>query len=90
MTKDEATALLAATLHEIAPEVDFGAIDPDLPLQDVADIDSVDFLALVTVIHDRARIEIPVRDYPRLATLKLFVSYLMSASSAATGSGGSA
>jgi acyl carrier protein len=90
MTKDEATALLAATLHEIAPEVDFGAIDPDLPLQEVADIDSVDFLALVTAIHDRARIEIPVRDYPRLATLKLFVSYLMSASSAATDSGGAA
>lgn len=81
MTKDEATALLTATLHEIAPEVDFGAIDPDLPLQEVASIDSVDFLALVTAIHDRRGIEIPVRDYPRLATLNLFVSYLMSATS---------
>jgi acyl carrier protein len=81
MTKDEATALLAATLHEIAPEADFGAIDPDLPLQEAASIDSVDFLALVTAIHDRAGIEIPARDYPRLATLKLFVSYLMAATS---------
>jgi acyl carrier protein len=78
MTKDEATALLAATLHEIAPEVDFGAIDPDMPLQEAADIDSVDFLSLVTTIHDQAGIEIPDRDYPRLATLKLFVSYLTS------------
>ncbi len=81
MTEDEATALLAATLHQIAPEVGFGAIDPDLPLQEVADIDSVDFLALVTAIYDRAGIEIPARDYPRLATLNLFVSYLTSASS---------
>ncbi len=79
MSKDEATALLAATLREIAPEVDFGAIDPDLPLQEVASIDSVDFLGLTTAIHDRAGIEIPARDYPRLATLNLFVSYLMSA-----------
>jgi acyl carrier protein len=79
MTRDEATALLAATLHEIAPEVDFGAVDPDLPVQEVASIDSVDFLALVTAIHDRAGVEIPVRDYPRLATLNLFVSYLVSA-----------
>lgn len=79
MSKDEATALLAATLREIAPEADFGAIDPDLPLQEVASIDSVDFLALATAIHDRAGIEIPARDYPRLATLNLFVSYLMSA-----------
>jgi len=82
MTKDEATALLADTLREIAPEVDLDAIDPDLPLQEVADIDSMDFLTLVAAIHDRTGIEIPVRDYPRLATLKLFVSYLMSASSA--------
>lgn len=80
MTKDEATALLAAALHEIAPEADLGAIDPDLPLQEAATIDSVDFLALVTAIHDHAGIEIPARDYPRLATLNLFTSYLMSAS----------
>lgn len=82
MTKDEATALLAATVHGIAPEVDLGSVDPDLPLQEVADIDSMDFLTLVAAIHDRAGIEIPPRDYPKLATLKLFVSYLMSASKA--------
>ncbi len=79
MTKDEATAVLTAALREIAPEVDLDAIDPDLPLQEVTDMDSMDFLTLVTAIHDRTGIEIPVRDYPRLATLKLFVSYLMSA-----------
>ena len=79
MTKEQATALLATALHEIAPEVDFGVIDPDLPLQEAASIDSVDFLALVSAIHDRAGIEISVRDYPRLATRNLFVSYLMSA-----------
>jgi acyl carrier protein len=80
VTSDEATTLLAATLHEIAPEVDLGAVDPDLPFQEVADIDSRDFLNLVTAIHDRTGIEIPFRDYPKLATLRLFVSYLMSAS----------
>lgn len=82
MTKDEATALLAATLHRIAPEVDLGAIDPDLQLQEMAEIDSIDFLAVVTAIQDRTGIEIPPRDYPKLATVKLLVSYLMSASSA--------
>ncbi len=81
MTKDEATALLAAALHEVAPEVDLGTVDPDVPLHEVADMDSLDFLALVETIHDRTGIEIPARDYPKLATLELFVSYLMSASS---------
>lgn len=82
MTKDQATALLAATLGEVAPEVDLGAVDPDLPLQEVAGLDSMDFLTLMAAIHDRTGIEIPPRDYPKLATLRMFVSYLMSASSA--------
>jgi acyl carrier protein len=79
MTKDEATALLADALHQIAPEVDVGAVDPGLSLQEVADIDSISFMALVTAIHDRTGIEIPVKHYPKLATMNSFVTYLMSA-----------
>jgi len=63
MTKDEATALLATALHDIAPEVDLGAVDRDLPLQEVAGLDSISFMALVTAIHDRTGIQIPFQDY---------------------------
>ena len=80
MTKDEAAAVLAAALGEIAPDVEIGAVDPDLPLQEVADIDSTEFLSLVAAIHDRTGIRIPYQDYPKLATLNLFTAYLMSAS----------
>ena len=79
MTRDEATALLASALREVAPEADLGAADPGLPLQEVADIDSMDFLALLRAVQDRTGWEIPPRDYPKLATVELFVSYLMSA-----------
>lgn len=79
MTKDEATALLAGALRDIAPEVDLGAVDRDLPLQEVADIDSISFMALVKAIDDRTGIRIPVQDYPKLATMNSFVTYLMSA-----------
>ena len=80
MTQDEAAALLAAALGEIAPEVNLGAINPDLPWQEVTDIDSIDFLTLVAAIHDRTGIQIPYLDYPKLATLNMFERYLMSAS----------
>lgn len=78
MSKDEATALLAAALREIAPEVNISAADPDIPLQEVADIDSRDFLTLIAAISNRADLEIAPRDYPNLATPRLIVSYLMS------------
>jgi acyl carrier protein len=68
MTNDEATALLAATLHQIAPEVNLGTASPGLPFQEVAGIDSMDFLNMVAAIHDRTGIEIAFRDYPRLST----------------------
>jgi acyl carrier protein len=80
MTEDEAAAVLAAAMRTIAPELDLGAVDPCLPLQEVADIDSLDFLALVADLHERTGIEIPYLDYPKLATLNMFVKYLMSAS----------
>ena len=79
MTTDEATALLAGALRDIAPEVDLGTVDRDLPLQEVADIDSISFMALVTAIGDRTGVQIPVQDYPKLATVNSFVAYLMAA-----------
>jgi len=76
MTRDDATALLASSLHEIAPEVDLGGVDADAPIQEELDIDSMDFLNLVTAIHTRTGVDIPERDYPRLATVNAFVDYL--------------
>ncbi len=80
MTEEEAAAVLTAALRELAPEADPGA-GPDLPLQEVADIDSMDFLRLVTIIRDRTGVDIPARDYPRLATLRLFAAYLAASTS---------
>lgn len=79
MTRDEATVVLAEALSGIAPDVDLGAVDRDLPLQEVADIDSISFMALVTAITDRTGIHISFPDYPKLATMNSFVAYLMSA-----------
>lgn len=81
MTKDQATALLADALGKIAPDVDLAAVDSQGPLQEMAGIDSRDFLTLVAAIQDSAGIEIPTRDYPKLATLSSFVSYLMATAS---------
>ena len=76
MTPDDARALLARLLHRIAPEVDMDEVDPAASLQDVADLDSLDFLNLVTAVYDETGVEIPERDYPLIATVDGFVARL--------------
>ena len=76
MTRDEATALLAAVLHEVAPEVDLAAVDPDLPIQEVTDIDSLDFLQFVEILSETSGRRIEEDDYPELATLNSSIHFL--------------
>jgi acyl carrier protein len=54
------------------------ALDANALLQDQIDLDSLDFLRLVTAISDEAHIHIPERDYPYLATLNGTYAYLRS------------
>lgn len=63
-------------LADIAPEADLTTLDPDAPLQDVLDLDSVDMLSFVTALHEATGVDIPERDYPQVATLAGCVDYL--------------
>ena len=46
-------------------------------LIDELDIDSMDFLNLVTALSERLKIDIPETDYPKLATFGHAVDYLV-------------
>ncbi len=74
---DDARALLAHLLRRIAPEVSLEEIDPAAPLQEAMDLDSMDFLNLVTALHEATGIEVPERDYPSLSTLDGFITYIV-------------
>jgi len=76
----DARSLLARLLHRIAPEIDLVTVDDDALLRDDFDLDSMDFLNLVTALHDETGIEVPERDYPQLATVGGFSAYVASAS----------
>jgi acyl carrier protein len=77
MTRDEITAVLIDELGRIAPEIDAAQLDPDADLREELDIDSMDFLNLVTALSDRLRIDIPEIDYPSLATVAHATDYLV-------------
>jgi acyl carrier protein len=79
MNPADARTLLARLLHGIAPEINLAEIDPAAPLQDEAELDSMDFLNLITALFEETGIEIPERDYPLVASIEGFASYVTAA-----------
>jgi acyl carrier protein len=84
MSEADIRAVVLEELGNIAPEADLGALDPKEDLRAALDIDSMDFLNLVTAIHKRLGIDIPEKDYPKLTTLAGAVDYLKAAPAAKT------
>jgi len=76
MSGTDLQKLVQEELNNIAPEVDIGTVDPAADLREAIDIDSIDFLNLMTALHHRTGIEIPEVDYPKLVTLTSMVAYL--------------
>ncbi|HXY34021.1 MAG TPA: phosphopantetheine-binding protein [Planctomycetaceae bacterium] len=76
MSPDEARSKVLAALTSIAPEADPAQIKPRVNLRDQLDIDSMDFLNFALALHKEFGVDIPERDYPKLATLDGCVDYL--------------
>lgn len=77
-THETAYSILTAAISRVAPEVELDDVDRDADLREETDIDSMDFLNVVTAVHEATGLEIPERDYPSLATVNGFVDYLAS------------
>jgi acyl carrier protein len=78
MTPDQIRAVFFDVLGAIAPEADPAAIDPDKPLRDQIDLDSMDWLNVIIRLHEVLKVEIPEQDYAELTTLNGAIKYLAS------------
>ncbi|MFZ7091382.1 acyl carrier protein [Primorskyibacter sp. 2E233] len=76
MTQPDITALLTEELHRIAPEIDLDDIDRAEDLREELDIDSMDFLTLVTALGKRLGLEMPEADYDQMRSFDAMVQYL--------------
>jgi acyl carrier protein len=76
MSANDPRAVLVEELGRIAPDVDVATIDENADLREEFDIDSMDFLNLVTALAKRFAIPIPEADYPRLGSFAKAVAYL--------------
>jgi acyl carrier protein len=76
MTRDEIKDLILEIIEDIDEDAEFDELDPDAPLRDQLDLDSMDFLDIVMELRKRYKLQIPEEEYPELATLTSCVNYL--------------
>lgn len=76
MTDDDLRRILLEEIGKIAPEVESASVDPNAELREAFDLDSMDFLNLVSAIHKRLDIDIPEADYARLSSVSNASAYL--------------
>lgn len=76
MTRQELEAVLMDALRRIAPDIDVAKIDRAGDLREQFDIDSIDFLNLITALGKRFSLPIPEDDYPRIRSFAALVDYL--------------
>ena len=77
MKEDELTRTILDLLSRIAPEVDPESIDRDEPLQRALDIDSFDFLNLLTAVRDEIGVTVDEADYDKVGTVAGMVGFLL-------------
>ncbi len=83
MTRESIREALIAALAMIAPEADASTLPPEADIREELDIDSMDFLRFITILHQQLGVEIPEADYPKLFTLRGAEAYLAAAVGAA-------
>jgi acyl carrier protein len=76
MTRNEIKNVILEIIEDIDEEADFDSLDPDRPLRDQLDLDSMDFLDIVMELRKRYKLQIPEEEYPELSTLNSCVNYL--------------
>jgi len=80
MTRDTRSAMVVEAVYDvlrrIAPELSPGELDRGRPLRDQVDLDSMDWLNLLTALHERLGVDIPEADYAKLVTFDDVVAYL--------------
>jgi acyl carrier protein len=76
MTPNEIRAVFIEDLISVAPDIDADTLEDDEHIQDDLGLDSMDFLNLVSALHNRFGLPIPEADYPELATTARAVRYL--------------
>ncbi|WP_300369164.1 phosphopantetheine-binding protein [Hydrogenimonas sp.] len=75
MTKEAIKETIVEAIYEIAPEHEGETIPEKENLQEALEIDSYDFLNILTDLAEKLGVEVPEADYGKVDTLEHMVDY---------------
>jgi acyl carrier protein len=76
MSADDLELRVFAVFHTVAPDIDLASLRRDVAFRDQFDFDSMDTLNFALGLHKAFSLEVPEKDYPRLASLQSAVAYV--------------
>ena len=68
--------IVLAAIIKVAPDVDPSTVPGDVDFREEADLDSMDFIGILTAVHEATGVEVPEIDYPLVTTVDAFAAYL--------------
>ena len=77
MTKDEIKSAIIKNILEIAPDIEEDEIEPNENIQRSLEIDSFDFLKILTAMNEEVGVEVPESDYSKVDTLENMADYFL-------------
>jgi acyl carrier protein len=69
-------AAILAAIERVAPDVDTATLPHDVDFREEAELDSMDFLAVLNAVRDTTGVEVAEPDYGAITTLADFAAYV--------------
>ncbi len=77
MNTDELKTMIIKEILEIAPDVEEDEIELDANIQRSLEIDSFDFLKILTAMHEKTGVEVPESDYAKVSSVEDMAGYFL-------------
>ncbi len=75
MTTEQIKEAIIREILMIAPDIDEEEIEPNVNLQRSLEIDSFDFLKVLTALNEELGVDVPEADYAQVDTLEHMADY---------------
>ncbi len=75
MTKEDIKKTIIKQIIEVAPDIEEDEIKPNENIQRSLEIDSFDFLKILTALNEELGVEVPEADYSKVDTLENMAEY---------------